>query len=68
MKNKFQNKLKKERIDKQYYVLTKENNIQKDSAEEMLITAENFILKLKLVITELNQEQINKLKNKFEQL
>lgn len=57
---------KKERIDKQYYV-TSENNfvLTKESAEDMVVKAEDFLVKMKLIIVELKNEQTEELKEKF---
>jgi uncharacterized protein (UPF0332 family) len=40
---------KEERIDKQYYVITEKNEINKESAEELLTSAEGFVVKIKLL-------------------
>lgn len=57
---------KKERIDKQYYVTTEKDEITKDIAEELLKDAEDFVLKMKLIIKNLNNEYIDEVKEKFE--
>lgn len=57
---------KKERIDKQYYVTTEKDKITKEITEELLNNAESFILKMKLVIKNLNNDQIEELRKKFE--
>ena len=59
---------KKERIDKQYYVTTEKDEITKDIAEELLNDAEDFILKMKLVIRNLNNDFIDEIRKKFEKL
>jgi len=60
---------KKERIDKQYYVSTEKNlNLTKESAEDMLEKAENFLIHVKLLIKDLNNENINKIRSRFELL
>lgn len=56
---------KKERIDKQYYVTTEKDEITKEIAEELLNNAEEFVLKTKLVIENLNNDKIGELKKKF---
>lgn len=57
---------KKERIDKQYYVTSKKNFIlTKESAQDMLIKAEDFLTKIKLIITKLRNEEIGNLRKKF---
>src|SRR3989344_3120060 len=57
---------KKERIDKQYYVTTEKDEITKEIADELLRNAENFVLKTKLVINNLNNESIDELRGKLE--
>lgn len=60
---------KEERIDKQYYVTSKKDFIlTKESAEDMVKKAEDFLLKMKLVIAELKNEQIENLRKKFEDI
>lgn len=59
---------KKERIDKQYYVTTEEFDTTKESAEELVLKAEDFLVKIKLVIKNLNKEEIDRLKGDFELL
>ncbi len=54
---------KEERIDKQYYVTSKKNFIlTKESAEDMVKKAEDFLVKMKLVIVGLKNEQIETLR------
>jgi len=57
--------VKKERIDKQYYVTTEKDEITKEIAEELLKDAEIFILEIKVVIKKLNNEYIDKVREKF---
>jgi uncharacterized protein (UPF0332 family) len=60
---------KEERIDKQYYVETQQViKASKDSCNEMLLKAENFLLKIKLIISELNNEKISNIRNAFKEL
>lgn len=56
---------KKERIDKQYYVTTEKDEITKDIAEELLNNAEEFVLKMKLVVKNLNNDKIDEIRKKF---
>lgn len=56
---------KKERIDKQYYVTTEKDEITKDIAGELLNNAEEFVLKMKLVIKNLNNDKIGELRKRF---
>jgi len=58
---------KKERIDKQYYVTSKDN-IMKESTEELVGIAEEFVLKIKVEIRNLNNEYITKIRRKFERM
>ncbi|MBS7657086.1 HEPN domain-containing protein [Candidatus Bathyarchaeota archaeon] len=53
---------KKERIDKQYYV---DFTVTKMSARDLLKNAEDFLVKIKLLIKNLNTEEIEKLREKF---
>ena len=57
---------KKERIDKQYYVITEKDEITKEIAVELLNNAEDFVLKMKVVIKNLNNDAIDELRGKFE--
>jgi uncharacterized protein (UPF0332 family) len=56
---------KKERIDKQYYVITEKDEITKETADELLKNAEDFVLKTKVVIRNLNNDKIEKIREKF---
>lgn len=56
---------KKERIDKQYYVTTEKDEITKEIADELLNNAEDSVLRLKLVIKNLNNDAIDELRGKF---
>ena len=57
---------KKERIDKQYYVTTEKDEITKEIAVELLNNAEDFVLKMKVVIKNLNSDTIDELNEMFE--
>ena len=60
---------KKERIDKQYYVETQQTiKENKESCYKMIIKAENFLLRLKTLISELSNEKINYIRKFFEEL
>jgi len=60
---------KEERIDKQYYVTSKENIVlTKESARDMLSKAESFLTKMKLLIEELNNEGIEKARERFNEI
>ena len=56
---------KKERIDKQYYVTTKKDEITKEITDELLRNAEDFILKMKVVIENFGNDGIDELRGKF---
>jgi uncharacterized protein (UPF0332 family) len=57
---------KEERIDKQYYITTEKTDLTKESAEELFLKAENFLIKIKLVIKNLKNEEIEKFRENFE--
>ena len=59
---------KRERIDKQYYVTTDKDEITKEIAEELLTDAEDFVLKMKLVRMNLNNEYIDEMREKVKYL
>ncbi len=56
---------KKERIDKQYYVTTEKDEITREIANELLINAEDFVLKMKVIIKNLNNDSIEELRENF---
>ena len=57
-------KAKKERVDKQYY-LSPDDPLMKESAEQMAFLAEDFIVKLKLIIKSSTSFQLNAYHVKF---
>ncbi len=60
---------KEERIDKQYYVETQQIvKVTKESCNEMISKAEDFLVKMKLLIDEINIEKINSIKENFNKL
>lgn len=60
---------KKERIDKQYYIETRQMlKTTKESCNEMIIKAEDFLIKIKLIISELNNKEIESIRNLFSKL
>ncbi|MEK6913545.1 MAG: HEPN domain-containing protein [Nanoarchaeota archaeon] len=60
---------KEERIDKQYYVETKQIiKVTKESCNEMIFKAESFLIKMRVLINELNNEKINSIKENFNNL
>ena len=61
-------KAKEERLDKQYYIKSKEDIITKDSPVEMIKEAEEFSIKIKIIIESLNNEEIKNIRNKFMEL
>jgi len=57
---------KKERIDKQYYIISEKDNIlTKDAAQDMLDKAENFLIGIKLLIQNLKNDEIQKARENF---
>ena len=60
---------KGERIDKQYYVETQQIvKVTKESCSEMILKAEDFLVKMKLLINELSNEKIISARKGFEEL
>ena len=59
---------KKERIDKQYYVNTDEEDITKEIAKELLFKAEKFILKIRTMINLVDNNKIKTIRKKLESL
>ena len=60
---------KEERIDKQYYVETKQIiKATKESCNEMILKGESFLIKMKVFISELNNEEANSIKENFNKL
>lgn len=60
---------KKERIDKQYYVVSKEDFLlTKGSAQDVFTKAENFIVQMKLILENLKNEELKQLRKKFERI
>ena len=60
---------KEERIDKQYYVETQQMvKVTKESCNKMIIKAEDFLVKMKLLISELSNEKISSVRDSFKKL
>jgi len=59
---------KKERIDKQYYVTSKQNKLTEESAEDLVKKAERFLVQIKLFINNLNNDQIGNARKNFESI
>ncbi len=60
---------KEERIDKQYYVETKQIiKATKESCNEIITKAEDFLLKLRVIIDELNKDKIDLIRKSFIEL
>ena len=55
---------KKERIDKQYYVTTEKDDVTKDIADELLKNAEDFVLKIKVIIKTLGNDDLTEIREK----
>src|SRR3989339_539210 len=57
---------KEERIDKQYYVETQQIvKVTKESCDEMILKTEDFLVKIKLLISELSNEKISSARDNF---
>jgi uncharacterized protein (UPF0332 family) len=60
---------KGERIDKQYYIETQQIvKVTKESCNEMVLKTENFLVKMKLLINEISNEEINSARKFFIEL
>lgn len=59
---------KKERIDKQYYITAEKDEITREIAEDLLRDSEDFILRTKLLVKNLSNEEVDNLRKKFELL
>ena len=60
---------KKERIDKQYYIISDEDKaLTKESASEMLMKAEKFTVGIKTLIKGLKNEDIQEIRKKFSKI
>ena len=59
---------KEERIDKQYYVTTEKDELTKEATQELLVNTEDFVVKMRLIIKNLNNEYIDDIREKFEAL
>ena len=60
---------KEERIDKQYYVESHQIiKVTKESCKNMVLKSEDFLVKMKLLISKLRNEKINSIRNSFESL
>ncbi|MCK4634358.1 MAG: HEPN domain-containing protein [Candidatus Aenigmarchaeota archaeon] len=60
---------KEERIDKQYYLTSKENlELTKESTKDMINEAENFLIQIKLFINKLCIEEIENIRKRFKSL
>ena len=60
---------KRERIDKQYYVTSgKDSVITMKSASDLIGQAEDFIVRIKTIIKDLDNREIENIRNKFKSL
>ena len=60
---------KEERIDKQYYVETQQIlKVTEESCKEMITKAEEFFVKIRVIINEINNVTIKDVRIRFEQL
>lgn len=53
---------KKERIDRQYYIESKTGKTSKGSCDKMIKDAEDFSIRIRLLMNRLNSEEINKIR------
>lgn len=57
---------KEERIDKQYYVESQQTfKVTEESCKDMIEKAEDFSIKIRVLIGNLNTETVNSIRNKF---
>src|SRR3990167_10999036 len=60
---------KEERIDKQYYVETQQIvKVTEESCNDMILKTEDFLVKMKLLISELSNEKVNSARDNFVKL
>lgn len=60
---------KEERIDKQYYIESQQTvKVTKNSCNDMIIKAEDFLVKMKLIISQLNNEKVKQIRISFDTL
>jgi uncharacterized protein (UPF0332 family) len=60
---------KEERIDKQYYVEAQQIvKVTKESCNEMILKAEDFLVKIRLLINEMGNEKISSARDSFVKL
>lgn len=60
---------KEERIDKQYYIESQQiSKVTEDSCGDMIVKTEDFLVKIKLLISQLNNEKISRIRNYFENI
>ena len=60
---------KEERIDKQYYIESHQiTKVTKESCKNMVLKSEDFLVKMKLLISKLSNEKINSVRDSFESL
>lgn len=59
---------KEERIDKQYYVTSKQEIPGEGSAKDLVSKAENFAVQIKLIIQNLANPDIEKIREKFREI
>jgi len=60
---------KEERIDKQYRVESQQKfKVTEELCKEMILKAENFLVEMRLLMSNLNQEGIDLIRKSFENL
>jgi len=58
---------KEERIDQQYYVESEQkHNVTKGSCNDMVTKTEDFMIKTKLLVGKMNNEDVNRIRKDFE--
>ena len=60
---------KEERIDKQYYVESQQIvKVNQDSCAKMISNAEDFLIRMKVLIGEINNNDVIRIRSSFEKL
>jgi len=60
---------KEERIDKQYSIENRQFfKVTRESCDEMIVLAEDFLLKIKVLISRLNNDKIMQIRKLFKEL
>ncbi len=59
---------KKERVDKQYYVTLEKDEITQEIADELLSSAEDFVVRVKTIMERLTYDSIGQMRDRFIQM